>query len=184
MKPIYFPETEKIDDAATDGLLGVSNSLAYHLAAVERYLLSMERFYGDDGDNTGSVANSLTPWTVTAGAGGAYGTEVQLLGVNDVIAADFNITPVNFVVSKMLVKDPSDLSAIYVLQLWAGDTTFGAATLVGETATIGTADKQHDIVLVSTNEPVPVTDKLWVRSKCEGAGATLDMIIGIRAFEG
>ena len=64
--------SRKIDSLATDGLAGVSNSLAYRVHEIEKHFHSEEHWYGDDGDNTGSTANNLTDWTLTAGTGGAY----------------------------------------------------------------------------------------------------------------
>ena len=89
-------DIQKIDDLATNGLSGISNSLSYRVHEIEKHFHSEEHWYGSDGDGTGSTANNLTEWQLTAGTGGAYGTEVQLLGANDISNSDFSFDPVKF----------------------------------------------------------------------------------------
>ena len=75
---------EKIDSLVVNGLLGVSNSLAYKTHEIEKHFHNSEFWFGTDGDSTMSRANNHAPWTLTASASvNTYGTEVQLSAAND-----------------------------------------------------------------------------------------------------
>jgi hypothetical protein len=178
------PEANKIDNQATDGLLGVEDSLAYKVAEIEQHIHSEERWYGSDGDGTGSTANNLTEFQVTAGTGGAYGTEVQILGANDVSASDFSFTPAKFDLHRLLITAPSVNDKNYMLQLWCGTTTFGAASLCTEVPyrTGSNNAEVAPIELQMSRENVAV--KVWARCKCETDAATLDFLAGIHAYPG
>lgn len=174
----------KIDEQATLGLLGTSNSLSYRVHEIEKHFHSIERWFGTDGDGTGSVANNLAQWQLTAGTGGAFGTEVQLLGANDVNATDFGFTPVLFDLHRVNVVDSSVADKNYIVQIWSGTTTFGAATLRTELP-YRTGSNVAEVSPISCQmSRIPVAEKVWARVKCETNSATLDIIVGIHAYVG
>ena len=175
----------KIDSAATLGLAGMHNSLAYRVHEIEQHFHSPERWYGSDGDGTGSTANNLTPWQIQASATpGAWGTEIQILGANDVSASDFGFTPVYFDLHRIYMVDSNDTDETYIVQFWCGDTTFGAADFCTEIpyrTGSSTTEVAHIGMQMSRSE---VTKKFWARCKCTAASTTLDFIVGIHAYPG
>ena len=178
------PEANKIDNQATDGLLGVEDSLSYRVQEIEAHLHGPERWYGSDADGTGSTANNLVEYQAAAGAGGAYGTEVQILGANDVSASDYPFTPVKFDLHRIQITASSVNDKNYILQIWTGATTFGAATFATEIpyrTGSNTAEVQPIDVMMKRKD---VADKVWARLKCETDAATLDFLVGIHAYKG
>ncbi len=174
----------KIDNKATLGLLGASNSLAYRVHEIEKHFHSEEHWYGNDGDDTGSTANNLTEWQLTAGTSEAYGTEVQLLAANDVSNADFSFTPVKFDMHRVLVTVSSVNDKNYMIQFWGGTGAFGAATLLTEIP-YRTGGGAVEVVPVDCQmSRQAVAQKIWARVKCETNSATLSIIVGIHAYVG
>lgn len=177
-------DTSKIDDAATLGLLGTSNSAAYRIEEIEKHFHSIERWMGSDGDGTGSTTNNMTDYQLTAGTGGAYGTEVQLLGANDVAVSDFGFTPVKFDLHRLFMTVASATDKYYIIQIWNGATTFGAATLATEVPYMKGSNFGEVLPTECQMGRIAVTDKVWARVKCETNGATIDFTVGIHAYAG
>ena len=177
-------EIDKLDDLAVDGLSGVEDSLAYKVEEIEKHFHSIERWFGDDGDNTASTTNNMTEFQCTAGTGGAYGTEVQIMGANDIASGDFVFTPVKFDLHRLLVTAASANGANYVIQIWSGTGAFGAATLRAEVPyrriTAAGVVRPIDIQM----SRLGVAEKVWARVKSETNGATIDFIVGIHAYAG
>lgn len=176
--------TKKIDDEQVNGLQGVHDSLSYKVNEIEKHFHSLERWYGDSGSNSGSTANSLTEWQLTAGTSEAYGTEVLILTGNNITINDFGFTPVYFDMHRMEVTDMSAVNTNYVIQFWSGTGTFAEATLVSESIfRAGTAVSQVSPIMVRMNRQ-PVANKIWGRIKCETNTATADILVGVHAYQG
>lgn len=173
-----------IDEQATDGLLGVEDSLSYRVHEIEKHLHSIERWFGSDGDGTGSTTNNMTDYQCTAGTGGAYGTEVQLLGANDVAVGDYGFTPVKFDLHRVFVTAASATDDYYIIQIWSGTTTFGAATLRTEIPYMKGSNFGEVVPIDCQMSRVPVAEKVWARVKSETNGATIDFTVGIHAYVG
>ncbi len=180
----FDANTQKIDGAATLGLLGVSNSLAYRVHEIEKHFHSEEHWYGTDGDGTGSTANNLTEWRLTAGTSEAFGSEVQLLGANDISASDFSFTPVKFDMHRLLITVSSANDANYMIQIWSGTGTFAAADLI-TTVPYRTGSNTAEVAPVEIQmSRQDVATKIWGRVKCETNSATLDLLLGVHAYVG
>jgi len=180
----YQTEWKKVDLQATDGLAGVSNSLAYRVHEIEKHFHSIERWYGDDGDSTGSTANNLTAWTLTAGSSEAYGSEVQLLGANDIASGDFVFTPVCFDLHRIKVVSSNQNDSTYMIQIWGGTGTFGEATLLTEVPYRRGQSSVEVTPIDCQMERQAVANKIWARVKCATDGKTVDIIIGVHAYSG
>ena len=177
--------TEKIDDAAVDGLLGVNNSLAYKVHEIEKHFHGLERWYGADGDNTGSIANNHTSWQLTAdGSDNTYGTEVLMLAANDVKAADFDVTPVKFDLHEIEVTAVDTVDKIYYIQIWSGTGIFGAATLRVEFPVDKESVKSEPVPVTVMCPRIAVAENVWGRCKCADGGAKIDILLGIHAYAG
>ena len=174
----------KIDEEATDGLLGTSNSLAYRVHEIEKHFHSEEHWYGSDGDGTGSTANNLTEYRLTAGTSEAYGTEVQIFGPNDISNADFSFVPAKFDMHRLQITTSSANDKNYMIQIWCGTTTFGAATLC-TSVPYRTGSNASEVSPTDVQmSRKPVAAKIWMRVKCETNSATLDLIPGVHAYIG
>lgn len=78
-------ETEKIDGAATDGLAGTNNSLAYRVHEIEKHAHSRGRFWGAVAvpDETNAIeANVNRPFAATSGAN-TWGAAIPICGTDD-----------------------------------------------------------------------------------------------------
>jgi hypothetical protein len=121
-------ELEKIDNAAVDGLTGVSNSLAYRVAEVERHLHSGARWFETAAvpDGEAHVADRIG-----SGAGAfqidsgdqTWGEWVQVLGSSD---TPVDAGKVYFDPHLMTISD-NERAGIYFVQFTRGDS--GAAGL-------------------------------------------------------
>ncbi len=180
----WFSDFIKIDSLATDGMLGVNNSLAYRTHEIEKHFHSEEHWYGNDTDGTGSTANNLVEWQLEAGEGGAYGTEVQLLGANDISDSDFSFTPVKFDSHRILVTASSANDKNYMIQFWSGTGVFGAADLITEVPYRTGANSAEVTPIPMQMSRQAVANKIWARTKCETNSATVDLIIGVHAYVG
>jgi len=78
-------ETDKIDSAATDGLGGTSNSLAYRANEIERHLHNVERWWGALAapDETNAIeANVDRPFVAISG-NDDWGAAIPICGTDD-----------------------------------------------------------------------------------------------------
>ncbi len=178
--------TKNIDDQATLGLAGTSNSLAYRVHEIEKHFHSIERWYGNDTDGTGSVANNSVEWELAAHAddNDTYGTEVLMLAANDVLDADFGITVVKFDLHRIRVSKSNSNDQNYMIQIWSGTGTFGEATLRTEIPYRSPSNAGEVAPINAQMSRIPVAEKVWGRVKCEIKAKTLEIIVGIHAYAG
>ncbi len=182
--------TKKIDSAATLGMNagGVSNSLSYRVHEIEKHFHSIERWFGNDGDGTMSTASNLEEWTLTAGTGDAYGSEVQISNGSvaaEILQSDFGFAPVKYDLHRVMVTVSSANDKNYMIQIWSSsDAVFANATLATEFP-YRTGSNLAEVA------PVPiqmgrqaVATNLWMRCKCETNSATVQMTVGIHAYVG
>lgn len=176
-------EIAKIDSLATDGLSGVSNSLAYRVAEIERHFHSYERWYElaatpdaevHRADAAGTGASSFQ---IDAG-NATWGSWVQILGSDD--------TALKYDLHRLLFT-ATERDAVYVVQIGFGAS--GAAALSAGAYT-------EAVFLPSSNQidngPVDIQTrrqaagtKAWARCICPGQNtATLDFKIGLHFYEG
>lgn len=179
--------TSKIDNAPTDGLLGVYDSLAYRVAEIERHLHSGGRWFeaasvpdGEDhvadriGDGTGS-------FQIDAG-NDDWGLWVQILGADDTptVAGKAYFDPHQFIV------EDTERAATYFIQITrgtSGDAGLAAGTY-SEFVYSATVQKDTGTIKVQVGR-APAGSKVWARCKCPGQDtATLDFYFGLHEYEG
>lgn len=100
-------ELEKIDNAATDGLLGINNSLAYRVHEIEKHLHSRGRFWGALAapDETNAIeANVNRPFVAISG-NNTWGTAIPICGTDDVPVPS---GLVKFDAHRLLISDLDD----------------------------------------------------------------------------
>jgi len=182
-------QTNKIDDAATDGLLGIHNSLAYRVHEIERHLHSCGRWFesADTPDGEVHVADRIGSgggaFQIDAG-NNTWGVWVQILGSGDTPA---DVGKVYFDPHEMIIEY-AEFSATYFIQIGRGDS--GAAVLeagtytelVWESNAVGA--RATGIMDVQSGR-APAGSKLWARCKSPGQNtARLDFYLGIHEYEG
>ena len=184
----YSPNTNKIDDAATNGLTGTSNSLAYRVHEIEKHFHGIERWYGSDGDNTMSTANNHTPFVLTSHAANPndWGTAVKLSGTAsaDILAADFGgVTPVKYDLHRIMITAVSAVDNLYVLQIYDNDPATTGVLITEVPIKVGSL--HADMVAVDVQMPrQAMTTVLYGRLKSEAANKTLSFTIGIHIYQG
>ena len=182
----------KIDGAATSGLTGVSNSLAYRVHELERHFHGRERWFGklavqtatDWADN-----NIATPYRCISGLN-AYGVdandEAKVIGTAD--------TPVllgwvKYDIHRILIVDSSSTS-IWKLQVIYGTGTMAAAIAADQFSTIMV--KVDAAAGQTPNVPCEImmprgtcaSTQVWVRGWNATNNATLDFYVGWHEYEG
>ena len=167
--------THKIDDLAVSGLLGVSNSLAYKVHEIEKHFHNTSYWYGKDPGDTFLVANGLTPWQCTAGAGGAFGNWVQLSNGDEITVGP------RYDLHEVLVVQASAAGKIYYIQIGTGA---GGSQVVQTTFSFFPAATLRQASIQATCPRFTNTDLMWARLACETNGATASFIIGLHVYAG
>lgn len=173
-------ETDKIDKAPADGLAGVSGSLAFEVEEIEKHFHNSELWYGKDPGDSLLLQDGLAPWTLTAGSGEAFGTELQL---SDGTEIEGGSAIKKFDFRKIEIDTASQNSNVYLIQVWAGTGAFGAAT-VKTTVRFrsGTGACRGGPIIIMMPR-LTCNNKLWMKLKCETDGATLDLAIGGHVYD-
>lgn len=181
-------DLQKIDSAATDGLTGVHNSLAYRVNEIERHLHSYERWFELAAVPAGTThladpaGTGAGQWTIDAG-NSLYGAWVNILGSTDTPAIAGSAY---FDLHRVLVTDV-ERNEIYVMQIGFGAT--GAAALTAGTYTEVAFHPAGQVVDAGPYEVQArrqaVGTLMWARCICDGFDtAQLSFIFGIHEYEG
>lgn len=186
---IIEPETSKIDNAATDGLLGVENSLAYRLEEIEKHLHNREKWFGLAGTPSGEthvadrMAGGILPFQLIAG-NDDFGSWVQILGSSD--------TPIRgssqkFDGHRFMITDTNSTDP-FIIQVVSGET-FGIALKITteeftEVPYISATNNNDSGVGDIMSSRIDVGEKVWARCACIGSsGSTIDFYHGIHEYE-
>lgn len=182
----------KIDGAATSGLTGTSDSLAYRVHEIERHFHGRERWFAklavqtatDWADN-----NIATPYRCISG-NNAYGTdandEALVVGTADTPAIAGNV---RFDLHRILIVDSSSTS-VWKLQVIYGTGTMAAAIAASQFSTIMV--KVDAAAGQTPNVPCEImmprgtcgSTQVWVRGWNATNNATLDFFVGWHEYEG
>ena len=179
----------KIDDKATDGLLGVVDSLSYRVMELERHFHSRERWFGISADQSGTdwaLAGTLAPFVVTSGDN-TWGAAAKILGTSDTpaIAGSVKYDPHRFLVTTVSV------ATIWKLQFIYGTGSAADAITADQYTDVYTG---YDSANPTTLPRVPVdlhldrlvcaADQLWCRGWNATNSATISIFVGIHEYEG
>lgn len=180
-------ETDKIDGVATDGLLGVSNSLAYRVHEIERHLHSGARWF-----ETASVADPTDHVADEIGSGaGAFtldsgdqtwGAWVQILGATDTptVEGKTHFDP------HLLSVEDNERAGTYFIQFARGAT--GDAGLAAGTYTelaLDLTTRSGGVIIPVQTGRAPAASLLWARCMTPAFDTgTIEFYIGIHEYEG
>ena len=187
---------DKIDARSVNGLLGVSNSLAYKVHEIEKHFHNTERWLGMSGDQSGtdwsdSVSDAtMIPVFVVISGDDTYGAdaddEAKVIGTSDLplqtgmVTADIHHL---FVVA-------ADDTSIWWLRIVYGSGTMADAITDGqysEYPVIPDAAVQGSISVVTDIMMPRITagvDKVWIQGKNTTNNATLEFYVGLHEYAG
>lgn len=180
--------TEKIDDAATDGLAGTPGSLAYVLEENEHHVHCPERWLGKLAVQTATdwADNTLAPFRATSGNntwGSDAGDAAQVLGTDDtpVIAGS-----AYYDAHRLMVVDASS-QTIYKLRVIWGTGTMADAITAGQYSecvvqVLSAAARRGPIDLKMPR--LALDTQLWVQAWNATDNATIDFLIGLHEYIG
>ena len=170
----------KIDEKAVLGLLGVKNSLSYKVHEIEKHFHNREQWFGKSAGDTFLDPASLTEWQLTAGAGLAFGAEVQLSNGDEVEAGD---ATKYYDMHKILVTAVSAASKIYKVQFLYGTGAVGAATIATEVVGFFPASGKSSAIAFMMPR-IACNNKVWAKAACETNAGTIDFIVGLHVYQG
>lgn len=185
-----IPESlNKVDEEAVDGLTGVSNSLAYKVAEIERHLHSAGSWFekATTPDTTIKVADRIGegsgPFQIDAG-NDTWGTWVQILGSGDTPARD-DMTHFD---PHLILIDDAEQEATYFIQFASGLTTAADAYTAGNYTElcvgIDSTKRFKSQTPIQTGRAAAST-MVWARCLAVGKDTgTLDFYLGIHEYEG
>lgn len=186
------PGTEacaKIDSAATNGLLGVHDSLAYRVHENERHSHNWERWFGlaNVPDAEVHVADRIgvtgTPFQMDAG-NNDWGAWIQVLGSLDTPTA---VGSVYYDLHRLQVVAVERTTAVHFVQL-----AQGASAALALASRNYTEFVFHPLGQQGQRVPIPVLDrrqevgtKSWVRCMAPGQNTALvSFFHGLHEYEG
>ncbi len=178
--------TEKIDDAATDGLTGTSNSLAYRVNEIEKHMHSRGRFWGSNGAATETNAidaNVDTPFVAVSG-NDDWGVAIPICGTGD---DPTDLSYAKFDAHFVLVTD-TDHATPYRLRFVYGTGTSGEAIAADQWSEgmfiTSTGPFSSGVPLGGQMPRVDVGTKLWCQVWNATSGSNVDFFWGCHGYIG
>lgn len=188
----------RIDNQATNGLLGVANSAAYRIHEIERHIHGRERWYGKLNPQTATdwAADVINNPFVAKSGNNAYGSdandEALVLGTADTpTMTDLNtgLPNVKFDLHQLLIVDctvttPAKIRVVY------GTGTMAAAIAAGQFSTM--MIRVDAAVGASPAVPLDVmmprgtcgATQVWVQFWSATNDATISFYAGLHEYEG
>lgn len=184
MAYIIRSNAAKIDNLATNGLTGVSNSLAYRVHEIERHFHNYEQWYGAAASPSAEahiadrIAKDIAAFTIDAG-NDAFGAWVQILGSSD--------TALKFDLHRLMITDVERDAAVHFVQIGFG--TSGAQALTDGTYTEfvykpqATNTEETPVDIISRRQAAGT--KVWARVLAFDADTgTVNFYFGLHTYEG
>lgn len=156
-----------------------SQELAEEIETTEHHLHNEQLCFGSDGGSPPSLSDgSLTPFQLTSGTVGVFGTELQIwdgsLGSDEWFDLD-----------QVLVTAAQRTDETYLIEFKAGSGTFAAATRI-TSFYYRTGSTIAEVVPIRIKSPRVRGDlKIWARVKCTYATAsTIDILFHSHLYPG
>jgi hypothetical protein len=179
----------KVGDAATLGLLGISDSVAYRVGEAERHFHSYESWFGAavapnaEIHVADRIGTTTTPFVMDAG-NLTWGNWLQIAGSSDLPARVGNV---KFDYHKLAIVAVERASTIHFIQIASG--TSGAAGLAAGTYTefvywAGAAVSREAPILFQMRR-IDAGTKMWARVLAVGKDTgTVGFFVGEHGYEG
>lgn len=150
---------------------------AIEIYELEHHTHNITKWFGDGGGNT--LAENLTPITLTAGTGDAFSAGEQ---ISDGTEFNSGKSTSLFDLRAILVTAVSAASNLYILQFLSGTGVIGDAEVltnyIGFFPATGRSGPIHEIC-----KRAPCNHKIWVKTKCETDGATINIMVGPHIYD-
>lgn len=180
-------ETDKIDNAAADGLAGTSGSVAYETGEVERHTHNRNRFWGAAGSPTETNAidaNVGRPFVAISG-NDDWGTAIPICGTSDAPVP----SPDNdqFDADELLVVDTDHVTPYRIRLIWGTGTSADAITAGqwSETMFMATAGPfDTGVPVIIKMRRVDVGAKLWAQVWNATNLSEVDFYWGVHGYAG
>lgn len=179
-------ETDKIDNAAVDGLAGVSNSLSYKVHEIEKHFHNRFHYWGATGapTETNAIAATVTvPFVAVSGAN-TWGVAIPILGTDDIPAEAGDVK----VDAQTILVIDTDHATPYRIRIIYGNGTSADAIAAGqwsETMFItATGPFSSGVPVVIGMPRVTVGWKLWVQVWNNTNGSNVDFYWGCHGYSG
>jgi len=177
-------EIAKIDSAATDGLAGTANSLAYRINEVERHLHGRGRFWGSNGaaTETNAIAATVSVPFVAVSGNNTWGTAIPICGTadNPVLSTD-----TKFDAHLLLVTDTDHATPYRVRLIYGSGTSGDAITASQWTESMfitSTGPFSSGVPLAIIMPRVAVGWKVWVQVWNATNGSNVDFFWGSHGY--
>lgn len=182
--------TAKLDGAATLGLEGVEDSLAYRVHEIEKHIHNYEKWFGAalvpnaEIHVADRMAGGISPFRLTAG-NDDFGNWVQVLGSSD--------TPVQTGMVKVdlhrLIVIDTNATDPFIIQIITGESAGFAAKLVAEdfdeVPYVSATNNNDSGVTEIIDKRCIATEKVWMRCAAIGSsGSVFDFYFGIHEYIG
>ena len=180
-------ETDKIDDAAVDGLLGTHNSLAYRVHELEKHFHNRARRWGATAapDETNAIEANVTRPFVAVSGNNTWGAAIPIIGTDDVpVPTD---AAVKYDLHHVLISDVEDATAYRLRIIYGAGTS--AAAIGAEQYTefmffAGTGPKSSGTALAVMMPRVAVGTKCWAQVWNFTNLSEVSFYIGVHGYQG
>ena len=182
-------DTSKIDDAATSGLAGTSNSLAYRVHELERHFHNVERWWGAAAvpDETNAIAATVTVPFVAVSGDNTWGAAIPICGTadNPVLSTD-----AKFDIHRLLIVSLDDETDAWRIRIIWGTGTSADAITAGQWSEImlqsnavpGNRAGGQPLDVIMRRETVGT--KLWAQVWNNTNRETMSFYWGAHGYEG
>lgn len=181
-------ETNKIDSAASDGLTGTANSLAYRIMELERHFHNRERWWGAVAvpDETNAIdANVDDPFVAVSG-NDDWGAAIPICGTGDDPTPGDGDT--KFDIHRVMVTDLDDDVTPWRLRIIWGTGTSAAAIgadqwteiMVQSNAVPGNRAGGQPVDVIMRRENVGT--KIWAQSWNDTNAEELSFFYGVHGY--
>lgn len=180
---------EKIDSAATDGLVGTVDSLSYRVHEAERHVHSYEHWFGaaaiPDGEVhvADHVGGTTTPFQMDAG-NDTWGSWLQILGSSDTPHLAGNVC---YDLHRLTIVAVESANTTHLVQVAFGASPAAALLAVTYTELVfrpQTVQGQEVIVAMQARRVIAGV-KAWIRVWAIGQNtSTVSLFLGLHEYEG
>ena len=183
-------ETDKIDGAATDGLSGVHNSLAYRVQEIERHFHSHERWWGAVAvpDETNAIAATVTVPYAAASGNNTWGAAIPLIGTADEPTDD--AADAYFDLHRVFITSLDDETDSWRLRFIWGTGTSADAIAAGQWTEImvesnAVPGNRAGGMPIDLQMPrIAAGTKMWAQSWNDTNAEVCSFFIGVHGYEG
>jgi hypothetical protein len=173
-------EIRKIDQAATSGLSGTVDSLAYRVNEIERHLHNANLCYGKAaGDNF--LLDSIVTFQAVAGAGSAFGAEK--LCHDGTVVGGGSATQKMDLGRVVITASSAGAGVVYELQFLYGTGLIGTAVVLSTFYyVVPAAGAQKTSAVVFPCPRVACNNKIWAKTKCGTDAATINFLFEVHVY--